>query len=203
MAMRSTPHQNGLYLNNNNSNDVILVNGGGKVGVDVVNPTYRLQLPNTTGAGGEGRANQWTTYSSREEKRDIAALEDEEYGAVLKKIKEMDLFYYRYKNQEDERRYLGVIAEEAPNQIVTRDRKGLSLSEFAAFAIAGIKAQQAIIEVLKIENVNIKTELINIKGKMAEFNHLKSRMAQLEDAIESIKNMTPDDGAVGVSKTNP
>jgi len=127
------------------------ITNSGNVGIGTTSPGYRLELPNIASTAGRGRANQWVTYSSREEKRDIAALEAEDYAAVLKEILEMDLVYYRYKNQEDERRYLGVVAEEAPEQVVTSDRKGLSLSEFAAFVMAGLKAQQAEIEKLKRE----------------------------------------------------
>jgi hypothetical protein len=118
----------------------------GSIGIGVSNPTYRLHLPNNANESGRGRANQWTTYSSREEKRDITALGPKDYTAVLEEIAEMDLVYYRYKNQEDDRLYLGVIAEDAPLQVVTSDRKGISLSEFTAFAMAGLKAQQEYIE---------------------------------------------------------
>ena len=36
---------------------------GANVGVGLIDPTYRLQLPNTASAAGQGRANAWTTYS--------------------------------------------------------------------------------------------------------------------------------------------
>ena len=131
----------------------------GYVGIGDSSPTYRLELPNTASAAGQGRANQWVTYSSKEYKKEITALEAEDYADVLKEILNMDLVYYHYQNQEDDRRYLGVIAEDAPEQVVTPDKKGLSLSEFAAFAIAGLKAQQAEIEELKKEVHILRKEL--------------------------------------------
>lgn len=121
----------------------------GNLGLEVTNPTHRLQLPNTPGPGGSGLATDWLKYSSREYKEDIVGLEPKDYAAVLEEIEQMELVYYRYKNQEDERRYLGVVAEDAPEQVVTPDRKGLSLSEFTAFSIAGLKAQQAYIKALQ------------------------------------------------------
>ena len=73
----------------------------------------------------------------------------------------MDLVYYRYRNQEDDRLYLGVIAEDAPEQIVTSDRAGLSLSEFTAFTMAGLKAQQEQIEALQEEIDVLRSQLQN------------------------------------------
>jgi hypothetical protein len=104
---------------------------------------------------------------------------------VLKEIMEMDLVYYRYKNQEDDRRYLGVVAEEAPEQVVTPDRKGLSLSEFAAFAMAGLKAQQAEIEaqqaLIEEKDCQIVDVQIQVKETQARLAELEALMARLSD----------------------
>jgi hypothetical protein len=138
----------------------------GNVGIGVSNPTYRLQLPDNANESGRGRANQWTTYSSREEKRDITALRPQDYASVLEEIAEMDLVYYRYKNQEDDRLYLGVIAEDAPEQVVTSDRKGLSLSEFTAFAMAGLKAQQEQIEEQRERIDTLEKEMAALRSQL-------------------------------------
>jgi hypothetical protein len=157
----------------------------GNVGIGTSTPTYRLELPNIASTAGRGRANSWVTYSSREEKEDIAALRAEDYAGVLKEIMEMDLVYYRYKNQEDDRRYLGVVAEEAPEQVVTPDRKGLSLSEFAAFAMAGLKAQQAEIEaqqaLIEEKDCQIVDVQIQVKETQARLAELEALMARLSD----------------------
>jgi hypothetical protein len=145
-----------LFINDFGGN--VYIAGQGKVGIGDYAPTYRLELPNTAGYDGRGRANGWYTYSSREEKKDISALNPEDYAAILKEILEMDMVYYRYNDQEDDRLYLGVIAEDAPEQIVAPDRKSVSLSEFAAFALAGLRAQQAEIEQLKKEIQALRQE---------------------------------------------
>lgn len=131
--------------------DRMVIANNGMVGIGDFSPSYRLELPDVANTWGRARANAWHTYSSREEKKDISALDPEDYAAVLKEIVEMEMVYYRYKKQDDDRLYLGVIAEDAPEQIVAPDRKSLSLSEFTAFAMAGLKAQQAEIEQLKKE----------------------------------------------------
>ncbi|MFZ4660548.1 MAG: tail fiber domain-containing protein [Caldilineaceae bacterium] len=166
----------GLFLNNNATQPIVLANGGGNVGIGVTNPTYRLELPDIAGKAGRGRANQWVTYSSREEKQNIVSLKSQDYATLLQAIVDMDLVYYQYKLQNDQRYYLGVIAEEAPEQIVTSDRKGLSLAEFTAFSLAGLKAQQTQIaaqeqQILKLEQ---------------EYTKLTQRLAQLERVLQSL-----------------
>jgi hypothetical protein len=131
--------------------DRMVIANNGMVGIGDFDPSYRLELPNSANAWGRARANDWIKYSSREWKKDISALNPEDYASILKQILEMDMVYYRYKNQEDDRLYLGVIAEDAPEQVVTSDRKSVSLTQFAAFALAGLRAQQAEIEQLKKE----------------------------------------------------
>ena len=43
--------------------NTVLNADGGNVGIGVMTPTYRLELPNISNASGQGRANAWVTYS--------------------------------------------------------------------------------------------------------------------------------------------
>src|SRR5690606_4162692 len=59
--------------------DIILDTGApyGKVGINVLDPLYALELPNSgDGAIGRGRANAWLTYSSRRWKENIRPIAD-------------------------------------------------------------------------------------------------------------------------------
>ena len=58
---------------------------------------------------------------------------------------------YHFYRDENKAQHLGIIAENAPRDIVTRDGEALSLSDYCAFLLAATKAQQERIEALEAE----------------------------------------------------
>jgi len=119
----------------------------GNVGIGTTNPGRILECKN---GGGNPRADGWDIWSSREFKKDITYLYEEDYTQILAKLENIKVARYHFKSEPKEAKLrLGLIAEEAPAEIVSSDKKSTSLSDAIGFLMAVVKAQQREIQALK------------------------------------------------------
>ncbi len=132
------------------------------VGIRTTTPGYELQVGDA-GDGTTARANAWNTFSSREYKTDIEALGTQDYADVLQELRETDVVRYKLVKDESGVEHIGLIAEDAPAEIATPDRKGLSLSDYSAFLFAAVKAQQDQIAALEQKVDALRRELSESK----------------------------------------
>ncbi len=140
-----------------NAGEQLVLTSGGllSVGTGVASSAgYRLELPNNAGPSGQGRANAWVTYSSREYKDNIKTLEN-----PLDTIDRLRGVTFDWRNQNadgSQTHDIGFIAEEIADvlpQLVTRtaDGKatGLDYGRVVPVAVEAIKAQRKEIADLK------------------------------------------------------
>lgn len=139
--------------------DYTIIQGfSGYVGIGTTGPGYELQV----GDPGEGTtiaSNNWHTMSSRDYKTNIRPLGASDYKEMLEDLSKTDVYRYRFRDDANEVEHIGLIAEEAPAEIVSSDGKGLSLADYSAFLLAAIKAQQEQIEDLQSQVNALRAEL--------------------------------------------
>ena len=70
----------------------------------------------------------WTSVSSRAAKQDIEPITSEQACDTVLALQPVG---YSYKNELEER-YVGFIAEDVPELVATRDRKGLAAMDITA-----------------------------------------------------------------------
>jgi len=120
----------------------ITVLSSGNVGLFVTNPTNPLQHSSGAflSAGGT-----WTNASSRDFKTDITDLSSAEAACALTEMKPVK---YVYKVDPTEH-HVGFIAEDVPDLVATKDRKGLSPMDVVAVLTQVVKDQQRTIDDMK------------------------------------------------------
>jgi hypothetical protein len=125
--------------------------GNGYVGIGIQDPEYPLEMASgayvTTGG-------VWTDASSREYKDNIESLATEE---ALDTLKELNPVKFAYKKDMTER-HVGFIAEEAPELIATKDRKGLSPMDIVAVLTK-------VVQELKARNEILEQRVLALEGK--------------------------------------
>ncbi len=95
--------------------------------------------------------------SSREHKKDIQKLGAADYRHVLDVVEHTDVYHYRWRADGiDQKQRIGLIAEEAPDEIRDETGKALSMLDYNGLLLAAVKAQQKQIAELKAEVEQLK-----------------------------------------------
>ena len=134
--------------------NLVLAPNGGNVGIGTKSPSQPLHM----GSGAYcSTGGVWTNASSRKYKTDIKQLTTEKAMATLTELKPVE-FVYKSDGQE---KHVGFIAEDAPELVATKDRKGMSSMDVVAVLTKVVQEQQKNIERQQKEIQLLKHALLN------------------------------------------
>ncbi|MFY9492929.1 MAG: tail fiber domain-containing protein, partial [Minisyncoccia bacterium] len=158
----------------------MFVTSDGNVGIGSTTPSYKLAVM------GDVAATSFINISTRTAKKDIEYLDDGDESDVLSKIRDTRVATYNYlSDNNQDTRYnnqtntndqnsitkgkarLGLIAEEAPVEVLSIDGKGVDIYKLSSFILAGVKAQQMQIDELKSDVASIKSSLSSLAIPLA------------------------------------
>jgi hypothetical protein len=106
----------------------------------------------------------WTNASSREYKQDIRELPGDK---ALEALEDLKPVAYRFKTDPDEE-HLGFIAEDVPDLVATRDRKGMSPMDVVAVLTRVVHDQQKM-----------------VRAQQKAISELTRKVTELEKALSS------------------
>lgn len=148
----------GVVLSQNNTMAII----GGKVGIQNLSPTHMLDV-GQSGAYCDGMA--WVDGSSRDYKKDIQPLSEDDLKHLISTLDEVEMVKYLYKQEaEGTPPRVGMIAEEMPEALATENRKGLDTGRHIGFLMGVVKAMRAEIEDQQVTITEMREELNRLSG---------------------------------------
>ena len=122
--------------------DRMTIDRAGNVGIGQARPSHPLELASGAHVTAGG---VWTNSSSIENKENVESLTPEEALAALAALEPV-LFNYKTDRAD---RHAGFIAEDVPDLVASRDRKGLSPMDIVAVLTRVVQLQQERIEDLE------------------------------------------------------
>ncbi|MEK7313398.1 MAG: tail fiber domain-containing protein, partial [Deltaproteobacteria bacterium] len=129
----------------------------GNVGIGTTSPQHPLHM----GSGAHvTAAGVWTNASSREYKENIRDLTADEAMQTLDGLRPTR---FNYKVDKDDE-YVGFIAEDVPDLVATRDRKGLSPMDLTAVLTKAVQEQQRMLQDQKETIDAMKQEIEILKS---------------------------------------
>ncbi len=117
--------------------DQFSIDENGNVGVGMMGtttPGYKLQVM------GDIAATSFVNISTRDSKHDISYLGNGDKASMLGKLRTIGVATYRYNSESDSSPLrLGLIAEEAPEEVLAIGGKGVDVYKLSTFILAGVQ----------------------------------------------------------------
>ncbi|MCH7883494.1 tail fiber domain-containing protein [Patescibacteria group bacterium] len=154
-------------------------NGNIAIGMGTTTPSYKLHVIGDIAATG------FINTSSRDFKKDIKSLNSQflisnfqsnpndsisNEKTFLQKITETPIYEYRYEfESSDAPLRLGLIAEEAPKEVLSVDGKGVDIYKLATFTLLGVQELAAHVKSNEDRIAQLEESLINFQFPISNF----------------------------------
>ncbi len=114
-----------------------MIDSSGNIGIGTTSPAYKLHVM------GDVAAQSFVNISTRDSKKDIDYVDSTDSTNVYEKIKNIKIARYHYKDERNTTPlHLGLIAEEAPSEILSASGKGVDIYKLVSFTLLGVQELQ-------------------------------------------------------------
>jgi hypothetical protein len=145
----------------------LAISADGGVGIGTTMPAANSGV--RLAVGGDIVATGFVNVSTREAEKYIEYLNSADYENVLAKISEVKVATYYYNNDQTSlvSKRLGLIAEEAPLEVLSVDGKGVDLYKLTSFTLAGVKMLNEKVNDQQLAINSLENRLTKIEGAAA------------------------------------
>ena len=174
----------------------ISIDSLGNVGVGTTSPLYKMTVD------GDLAATSFVNISTSASKKDVAYVDEENKRSMLDKLRNIKVAEYRYNNEVGTAPLrLGLIAEEAPQEVLALGGKGVDIYKLATFILTGVQEQQKKIDNLELRVAHLES-LVGSGGSSggslaSVLSSLENLGAKIVDGVATFKNMIVDSLTVG------
>jgi hypothetical protein len=162
------------------------IQADGTVGIGTTSPGYKLQVGNAAD-GSEARANAWNTLSDERLKRDFEIIPQ-----ALEKLLSINGYYYYWNRGTDDKRKLGVKAQEVQKvfpEVVSEGKDGFLSVSYNHLVGAVVQAIKELYQRWISSDQELHREIASLKVDNEELKkengELKKRLDKIEKAIFS------------------
>jgi hypothetical protein len=172
----------------------IYIDENGNVGVGTTSPLHKLEV------AGDVAATGFINISKRDSKKDIEYLSAEKRTGILAEIDAVSIAEYHYKNEsEEDPLRLGLIADEAPSDILSADGAGVDLYKLTTFTLAGVQElSRKVSEIeMRLEALESATATVAVVDENSYIDLLKSWGVKFIDGVVRIAQLFAENLTVG------
>jgi hypothetical protein len=152
----------------------LFISNKGYVGLGVASPNHPLVVANPAGgksANAYCTGSSWVSGCSRELKENIEPLTSEQARDAVQRLQPVT---YRYKSDPDED-CVGFIAEDVPDLVATRDRKGLCSMDITSVLAKVVQDQDRQLAEEKEKNARQQEMLEALSKRLADLEQKASQ----------------------------
>jgi hypothetical protein len=158
------------------------VDASGNVGIGTTSPMYKLQV------NGDVAAQSFVNISTRSAKHNITYVDDSGKLSMLAKLRAVGVATYHYNSDPDTAPLrMGLIAEEAPTEVLADTGKGVDIYKLSTFILAGVQEMAKKIDDLDSKLAVNTSDIATLQSTVA---NLQSRIDAMSSSVATGTNAT-------------
>ena len=209
LAVGTTSGSSTLTIDTPETSDALAISESGNLGVGTTSPEYKVDAP-----AGAIRAKAFVNASEKGKKTDIHSFGERDYDSLMDTINDIEINSYRYKSDASSTTRLGLIAEDAPETLLSQYGDGVDLYKLSTAAIGGVKIHEKQLAELDERVARLDTKISDIasstESRINESNNFTSNVQavfesfghRVQDGMMFVQDMTVGSLTVG-SETKP